>query len=105
MKVLVIHEVIPEETNVAIVEMSDELYEQLKPAHGYTVNNEEVIKPESEVAVLAIDNAFCKNPEYYGCCESELGKSVFMKFSDINGTDESRDLSGVEAMIHCSFML
>ena len=47
MKVLVIHEVIPEETNVAIVEMSDELYEQLKQAHGYTVNNEDVIKPES----------------------------------------------------------
>lgn len=105
MKVLIIHEVIPEQTNVAIHEMSEELYERLKVAHSYTVNNEEFPREDAEIATLAIGNGFCTNPEYADCCHSDLDKELFMKLKDINGTDESRDLSGVERMIHCGFML
>ena len=63
MKVLVINEIIPEETNIAIVDMTQELYDKLKCCHGYTVNNEPVIREDAEQAVLAIGYAFSKKPE------------------------------------------
>lgn len=105
MKVLVINEIIPEETNIAIVDMTQELYDKLKCCHGYTVNNEPVIREGAERAVLAIGYAFSKSPENIEYCETDLDKELFMKFKDIAGTDEVRDLSGVEKMIHCSFLL
>ena len=105
MKVLVINEIIPEETNIAIVDMTQELYDKLKCCHGYTVNNEPVIREAAEQAVLAIGYAFSKKPENIEYCETDLDKELFMAFKDIAGTDEARDLSGVEKMIHCSFLL
>jgi len=105
MKVLVINEMIPEETNIAIVDMTQELYDKLKCCHGYTVNNEPVIREDAEKAVLAIGYAFDTNPDHLAFCETELDRGLFMTFKDIAGTDEARDLSGVEKMIHCSFLL
>ena len=105
MKVLIVHEVIPEQTQVCVYEMSEELYKKLSLAHGYAVNNEENPRKDAEEAVLAIGNGFCTDPEYSDCCESELGRELFMKLKDVNGTDEIRDLTGVERMIHCAFML
>ena len=105
MKVLVINEIIPEETNIAIVEMTQELYDKLKCCHGYTVNNEPVIREDAEQAVLAIGYAFSKKPEDIKYCETDLDRELFMTFNDISGTDEARDLLGVEKMIHCSFLL
>lgn len=105
MKVLVINEIIPEETNIAIADMAQELYDKLKCCHGYTVNNEPVIREDAEQAVLAIGYAFSKKPEDIKYCETDLDRELFMTFKDIAGTDEARDLSGVEKMIHCSFLL
>jgi UPF0288 family protein (methanogenesis marker protein 3) len=106
MKVLVINEIIPEETNIAIVDMTQELYDKLKCCHGYTVNNKHVIRRyDAEQAVLAIGHAFSKKKENIKYCETELDRELFMTFKDIAGTDEARDLSGVEKMIHCSFLL
>ena len=105
MKVLVINEIIPEQTYVAIVDMTNELYDKLKCCHGYTVNNETVIRDDAEQAVLAIGNGFCTKAENIKYCETELDRELFMTFKDIAGTDEARDISGVEKMIHCSFLL
>ena len=105
MKVLVINEIIPEETNIAIVDMTQEMYDKLKCCHGYTVNNEPVIRDDAELAVLAIGYAFSKKPENIEYCETDLDRDLFMTFKDIAGTDEARDLSGVEKIIHCSFLL
>ena len=105
MKVLVINEIIPEETNIAIADMTQELYDKLKCCHGYTVNNEPEIREDAEKAVLAIGYAFSKKPEHIEYCETDLDRELFMTFNDIAGTDEARDMRGVEKMIHCSFLM
>ena len=105
MKVLVIYEAVPEQTYVAKVEMCSDMYDKLKVAHGYTVNNEKEINKSAEEAVNAIGYAFCTREDSVEWCETDLDRELFMTMKDISMTDESRDLSGIEAMIHCAFLM
>lgn len=105
MKVLVIYEAVPEQTYVAKVEMCSDMYNRLKVCHGYMVNNTEVINEAAEEAVIAISYAFSTNPKHIEWCETELDKELFMTMKDIAMSEDSRDISGVDAMIHCALLM
>ena len=100
MKVLVIYDLVPEETKRAIVEMTEEEYKYFSQAHGFYVNSdEEEIKTE---IVLVIDNALASNPEHIEYCDTDKQREYFGKWtSDLDNTD----LTGVDKLIHCGFIL
>lgn len=105
MKVLVIYEAVPEQTYVAKVEMCRDMYDKLKVAHGYTIGCEGTQNESAEEAVIAISWAFCNNKEHEKLCETELDKELFMTMKDISMTEECRDISGIDAMIHCALLM
>ena len=75
MKVLVIYEIVSEETLKAIVEMTNDEYMYFKKAHNVFVNVSDC--KESEKVSLVISEAFCDNPEYKKYCETEIQKKYF----------------------------
>ena len=78
MKVLVIYDILPEDTLVSVVEMSESEYIFFKKAHTVIVNvtdwNDEGIFPSN-----VISNAFSTDPEDIEFCESDKEIEYFMK--------------------------
>ena len=105
MKVLVIYEAVPEQTYVAKVEMTSDVYDKLKGAHGYTIGADSEPSDEAEEAVNAIGYAFSTDANHLQYCETDLDRELFMTMKDISMTEDSRDLSGIEAMIHCAILM
>ncbi|MGL4752791.1 MAG: hypothetical protein ACRCXB_10330 [Aeromonadaceae bacterium] len=105
MKVLVIYEAVPEQTYMAKVEMTSDMYDRLKVCHGYMVNNTDVINEAAEEAVTAISYAFSTEQKHIEWCETELDKELFMTMKDIAMTDDARDISGIDALIHCALLM
>lgn len=101
-KVLVVYESVPNTTYVAKADMSDELYAQLKIAHGTILNLKEHSEEEIR-ANLAISWGFVDNPNHRQYADSELGQKLFGTLKNISGLPESEDLSDVTHMIHAGF--
>lgn len=99
MKILIISEVVPEQTNVAVVEMNLEQYTALSIANGITVNVVDC-SDEQVNAVMAIHAGFHGEKKY---CESPLKEDWCGKFVDVKG--EFSDINGVDKIIHTSFLL
>ena len=104
MKVLFIYDSIPEQTQVAIVDIPVGVYNQLKVAHGYVVNASGYDEIKSDAA-NTIGWAFCNNTEYLSDVESDLARQLFGTFTDVYGTYACADISDVVALIHCGFYL
>ena len=92
MKVLVIYDIYPEETFMAMVDMTDEEYEYFENAHGVYVN-----ATDNELAIEVantIGNAFCDQPEYLKFCQTDKDREYFGKWkndltiSDIKDADK-----------------
>ena len=100
MKVLVIYEIVSEETLKAIVEMTNDEYLYFKKAHNVFVNVSDC--KESEKVSLVISEAFCDNPEYKKDCETEIQKKYFGLWKN---DKELTDIKSAEKLIHSGFML
>lgn len=105
MKVLVIYEAVPEQTYVAKVEMCSDMYDKLKVAHGYTVNSTKMFDEHKSEIVNAISYGFSTDRSHLEWCENDLERELFGTMKDISMSEGSRDLSGIEAMIHCAFLM
>lgn len=105
MKVLVIYEAVPEQTYVAKVEMCSDMYEKLKVAHGYTANHTGMFDRHKSEIVNAISYGFSTEQSHLQWCENDLERDLFGTMKDISMSEESRDLSGIEAMIHCAILM
>ncbi|MGL5162367.1 MAG: hypothetical protein ACRC8E_08875 [Plesiomonas shigelloides] len=105
MKVLVIYEAVPEQTYVAKVEMCSDIYDKLKAAHGYTVNSVEMFDENKSMLVNAIAYGFSTDKSHLQWCENDLERDLFGTMKDISMTEDARDLSGIEAMIHCAILM
>ena len=105
MKVLVIYEAVPEQTYVAKVEMTSNMYEQLKIAHGYTVNHTNMFDERKSEVVNAIAYGFSTDKSHLQWCENDLERDLFGTMKDISMTEDCRDLSCIDAMIHCAFLM
>jgi len=101
MKVLVIFDLIPEETKKAIVDMTQEEYDYFKQGDGCiigTMGNTD----EQEVIVNVINNAFCEDEKCKEYCENDQELKYFGKFEHQENTS---DLRGVDYMIYCGCFL
>jgi len=100
MKVLVILELVPEETHRAIVDMTEEEYEYFSKAHNVYVNVSD--DEEGVEAVLVVGNAFSTKPEYIEYCDNDKQREYFGKWtSDLDLTD----ITEVEKLICCGYIL
>lgn len=103
MKVLVIYEMIPEETIMSIVEMTAEEYEYFKCANGFIINaNIEDEHPLAEEANMVMQNALSDNPEYVKYCETDKQREYFGKWSHSYNVE---DISDVDRLIKTGFYL
>lgn len=100
-KTLVVYEVIPEETKMAVVDLSQEQFDFLSHAHGYIVNAS-LDDPQAELACLCIDSAFCDNPDHIYNEKPEV-VDYFNKFKDCKL--DTQDLTGVQKIISCGFYM
>lgn len=101
-KTLVVYEVIPEETKMAVVDLSQEQFDFLSHAHGYIVNASDVYDPQAELACRCVDSAFCDDVELIWNDEPEV-IAYFNKFKDCKL--DTQDLTGVQKIISCGFYL
>lgn len=101
-KTLVVYEVIPEETKMALVDLSQKQFDFLSHAHGYIVNASDVDDPKAELACFCIDSAFCDNPEYM----KDVDPVVLMYFNKFKDCKlDTQDLTGVQKIISCGFYM
>ena len=98
MNVLIVFEVIPEETIIAKVEMSNDEYELFSNAHNYTINASKYDEKKSD-AVNLISNALCNEKDNVKYCNTDMERKYFGCFSK-NITD-GQDICGCERLIHC----
>lgn len=97
MKVLVVYEMIPEETVMSIVEMTSEEYEFFKCANGFVLNavgDDE--NPMAYEANMVIQNALSDNPEYVKYCETDKQREYYGKWK---ASDNIEDISDIDRMI------
>lgn len=102
MKVLVIYEVIPEESNLYLVDMTQEEYEFFKQTHEYIVNVDDYDEDITAVNTV-ISNAICGKPEHFKYAETEDDKKYFGKWADSKLTNQ--DGFTCDAIIHTGFYL
>jgi hypothetical protein len=101
MKVLVIYDMIPEETRRGVVDMTEEEYDFFSKAHEYYINVNDDGGVEEE-AVGVIGNAFSTNPKSFEYCSTDKEREYFGKWkSDLTLTD----ISEADKMICCGFVL
>lgn len=101
MKVLVIYELIPEETKKAIVEMTENEWDFFKNAQNHVVNINDA-GGKGEDATLVINQAFSNNPEHKKYCEGEKQLEYFGKWCNI---PEIEDIQDVDKFLWCGFYL
>ena len=103
MKVLVIYEMIPEETVVSIVEMTEEEYKFFKCANGFVLNaigdDEDPIAYEAN---MVMKNALSNNPEYIKYCDTDKQREYYGKWKP---SDNIEDISDVDRMIKTGIYL
>ncbi len=106
MKVLVIYDIIPEETIKTVVEMTWEEYDYFKAANNYIINATEYDENRSDV-VNVISNALCDNPDHLKYVDTQKQKDYFGKWASGRETVENpiTDLQDVERLIFCGFFL
>lgn len=103
MKVLIIYDLIPEETIKAIVEMTEDEYTMFSVANNTIVNSFDISGEQHQINML-ISSALCNEPEDLQYEETGLGKEYFGKWSD-NRNENIIDLTGVDRLIHAGFYL
>jgi len=104
MKTLIIYEQIPERTQIALIDLTDEEYARFSKVHGYGVNIDEYDQEKYEIA-NAIHCGFCDNPIYSPYCDTDEEHAYFMKFADVIPQDGITNISGAERLIHLKFFL
>ena len=100
MNVLVIYEIIPEQTLKTIVEMTKTEYAYFKQAHNVFVNISD--NKKGEKVSLVIHEAFCDNPEYKRKNMTIKEKKYFGKWKDYK---KLVNIKSAEKLIHTGFML
>lgn len=100
MKVLLTVEQTPEETMYAIVDMTKQQWQELKPGHGYMINVNDDDENSSN-AVLKILDALAQDPEH---CTFEEWACIW-KDHVFRMEKGSVDLSDVKRMIMCGIYL
>lgn len=98
MKVLIIFDLIPEETKRAIVEMTDIEYEYFKPAHNFIVNSD---AGDGYDQTMVVNWAFADKGDTCDC-DTDKEREYRGKWKD---TLDVTDLSDVTHLIHCGFYL
>ena len=102
MKVLVIYQMIPDETKTAIVEMSEQDYAYFKKAHNVYVNATDGDK-EAENVVLEIESAFQDIHATPVDISTVIGKKHFNTW--VNIPRPAADIEDVDKLIFCGFYL
>jgi len=100
MKVLVIYDLVPEETKVALVDMSEKEYEYFKKAHTVYINASD--NEEGCVVSNVISNAFCEDPTYKKYCETDEDRLYFGKWKN---NEWLSDISKADKLIRSGFIL
>jgi hypothetical protein len=101
MKVLIVYDLIPEDTKQTIVEMSTEEYDYFSKVNNYIVNVSEYNAELSDIMDV-IDWAFCQNDSYMEELTRDIERKYFGSFTDIEVIE---DISDVDRFIHCGFYL
>ena len=101
MNVLVIYELIPEETLVSVVEMTENEYIFFKKAHNVIVNVTDWAD-EGVIPSNVMSNAFSDNPSDVKHCETDKEKEYFGKWKNTPGIS---DISGVTKLIHTGIVM
>lgn len=102
MRVLIIHDLIPEETILADVEMTEEEYKYFSQAHGFIIN---VGDDETKSDVVnVIGNALDENPDHIKFCVSGKERKYFGKWKRTDIKD-IEDITGFDKFIKCGFYL
>lgn len=106
LKVLVIYEILPEETIKAVIEMTTDEYDYFRDANNYIINATDYDENRSDV-VTVISNALCDNPDYLKYADTQEQKDYFGKWVSGRETVEKpiTDLKDVERLIFCGFYL
>lgn len=99
-KVLMVYDILPEETKRTIVEMTDDEYNYFKKANNVIVNIND--DDESAAVCRVIENAFCDNQEYSKYCETDKEVEYFGKWKNLGAIEDIEDVS---KLITCGFYL
>lgn len=99
MKVLVLYETLPEENTIAIVDLTKEVWDEIKCAHGYTVGISGEEDENKIEAVLKIGDALLK-PESLKYAENKEWAGVWYEHI-VDVTDKPINLTDVKRMIVC----
>lgn len=104
MKTLIIYELVPEQTIMAIVDLTNEEYELFSKAHDHYINFTEM-DGDTHSAVDAINCALCKPANLERDKEDidQLGLEYYGKWHSF--ITDTQNLEGVERLIHCGFIL
>lgn len=105
-RVLVIYEIVPEETKKTVVMLDDSDYQQLKAADGYIINACEY-NEEANEAALHFDWAFYSGKEDYKHeCKTELARKLYATMKNMSSLELAAELqNGVDAVICTGFYL
>lgn len=100
MKTLIIYDLVPEETKKVIVEMTNDEYNMFSKANGVYVNASD--DEDGIDAVNVISNAFISKDEYLKYCQTDTERKYFGKWIP---EENITDISEVDKLIHCGFIL
>ena len=103
-KVLVVYELIPEDTIISVVDMAEEEYEFFSKAHNCYINVGDFDDPQMEEANLVISNALDSEQDHKQYCTSDKQREYFGKWKRLDPKKDT-DIAGVEKLIHCGFYL
>jgi hypothetical protein len=101
-KTLIVFELIPEETKMALIDLTEDEFNFLSKGHGYIINAGDYDE-EATLAVNCISTAFTDKEEYRQYCDTPEDLQWFGKFVDKLIT--TQDLTGVSKIISCGFYM
>ena len=102
MKTLVIFNLIPDEQQMTVVDMTQDEFDYFSQAHQYTVNVDEWDDEKVDIVDI-VSNAFCENEEQLQYCDGDKAREYFMKWKCMEVIPT--DLSSIDKMLVFSHYL
>lgn len=103
MKVLIIYNCIPDETIVALVDVTKEQWKEIKLAHDYVVNADEFDEQKAKAVNIIGDTLLDPDKLQYACDGNEDWAGIF--YNNILKGSEIPDILGAKKLIHCGIYL
>ena len=100
MKTLIIYEIIPEDTILSVVELTNNEYKYFSKAHNHIINSDEWSDEKTPI-VNVIGQALCEDKGLITYCDNEKEREYFGKFTKGIVKGDNVSIGGTEKLIRC----